>query len=137
MALNKIKKLIDSAQKTIQVASYTFTHMDLCDALIRAHKRGVHVQVLFDKESSNYTSQKVFQKLKKAHIQVYTRTIQGLMHHKFSLIDNEYLITGSANWTKAAFSINDDISMFIYPITNPQKNFMKKNWDEMMCHSTM
>lgn len=32
----------------------------------------------------------------------------GLMHHKFAIVDNDILITGSTNWTMSAFFGNFD-----------------------------
>ncbi len=136
-ALNKIDSLLKSARKTIKVASYTFTHPDLAQDLIDAKIRGVSVQVLFDKDSSVNTSKTIFQKLKKANVPIGVRKAQGLMHHKFAWIDDEILIMGSANWTKAAFTKNDEITCVISPLTEEQHETMKKTWDAMVENSTL
>ena len=137
LALDKIEALIQSAQKTIKVASYTFTNDRICQNLIDAHKRGVQVQVIFDRDSAAHTSLKTIQKLQRAHVTTSVRKIQGLMHHKFAVIDDTTLIMGSANWTKAAFTINDEITCVVHPLTPTQQDIMKKTWDAMVESSTL
>lgn len=120
-AADRIKKLLRTAQKTIQVAMFTFTRQDFTEELIRAFLRGVKVEVVIDRYSGGGTSHKVAKALDTHHIEVTLSTGNKLLHHKFALIDGEILINGSANWTKAAFQENDDYFMVLYPLTAAQK----------------
>lgn len=106
--VTKIKDLIRSAKKTIQIAMYTFTREDFADTLIRAKNRGVRVEVIMDRGMATGASQKTYKLLTANGIPVRTNKGQGLMHHKFMLIDDQIWVHGSANWTKAAFTQNDD-----------------------------
>jgi cardiolipin synthase len=128
MAIDRIKELIRSAKKTIQVAMFTFTREDLADTLIRAARRGVKVEVIMDFGQSKSANKKIVALLQKNDIPVILKTTGGLMHHKFMLIDDDILEHGSANWTKAAFRQNDDYVMIIYPLDPDQKKVMNQIW---------
>src|SRR6266705_3321017 len=43
-----IVKLIDGAQKTLDIAAFSFTHPDIAAATVRARRRGVRVQIIMD-----------------------------------------------------------------------------------------
>jgi phosphatidylserine/phosphatidylglycerophosphate/cardiolipin synthase-like enzyme len=107
-AIARIKELIREAKTSIRVAMYTFTREDLADTLIRAHNRGINVQVVLDLGQANGSSKKIAELLKKNGVFVSLKDTGGMMHHKFLLIDDSILEHGSANWTKAAFKQNDD-----------------------------
>lgn len=135
-ALDKLTSVIKTAKKTIKVAIYTFTNKVLSQALIDAKKRGVDVEVVIDRDSSKQTSIKAYQQLKREGVRVYASKRKGLLHHKLAIIDDEILITGSANWTKAAFFANDDNIFFIYPLTFEQKEKMLAVWKVISTETT-
>ena len=107
-ALTDLIGLLDGAQRSIDVAMFTFTHPDLCDALIRAHERGVRVRVAIDKSTARGASRKVSKALRDAKIELYHSRGPELLHHKMCWIDQKIFVIGSANWTKAAFTRNED-----------------------------
>lgn len=125
----KIKDLIRSAQKTIRVAMFTFTREDFAKAMIDAAKRGVDVQVTVDRSSSQGASKKIVELLQKNGIPVTFNKGAGLLHHKFLYIDGTTLVNGSANWTKAAFTANDDCFMIMYHLTAKQSKRMDELWE--------
>lgn len=128
-AIHKIKSLIRGAQKTIQLALFTWTRKDLADEVIRAHERGVKVEAVIDRYSGNGAGTKIVEMLENAGIPVRLSSGRGLMHHKFAIIDNEILINGSANWTVNAFTVNDDCFLIMRPLTEEQKTKLGKVWD--------
>lgn len=125
---NRIKDLMRSAKKTIKVAMYTFTRKDFADTLIRAKERGVDVQVILDRGMASGASKGIVEKLKDNGISVKTRSGDGLMHHKFMIIDDEIWVHGSANWTRAAFTQNDDYFIVHTSLDPKQKDEVLKIW---------
>ena len=125
---NRIKDLMRSAKKTIKVAMYTFTRKDFTDTLIRAKERGVDVQVIMDRGMALGASKKTFERLKEYGIEVKTRSGDGLMHHKFMIIDDDMWVHGSANWTRAAFTQNDDYFIVHTSLDPKQKEEVLKIW---------
>lgn len=121
-----IKELLRTAKKTIQVAMFTFTRFDFAEELIRASKRGVKVNVVIDRTSGSGVSYKVASLLDSKKLGVSLSTGNKLLHHKLALIDDEILINGSANWTKAAFQENDDYFIVLYPLTPSQQSKMTR-----------
>lgn len=126
LAAERILELINSAKKTIRVGMFTFTRSDFAQALIKAKKRGINVEVFLDHYSSKGASSKIAALLKSQKIAVYTNPGQSLLHYKFLLIDDAILVNGSANWTQAAFKQNDDCFIILHPLTTDQKDQLIK-----------
>lgn len=102
-----VEREIDNAAKRIDVAVYTFTSRPLAQALVDACERGVRVRVLLDpaQAAGKYSKANY---LANYGVDVRTEKGAGLMHHKFALIDDSILITGSFNWTASAEAENDE-----------------------------
>ncbi len=127
-SLYALKKALRGARHSIRAALFTLTLPSLIDELILAHKRGVAVQVVLDMHSGLGASANAAAALQKAGVQV--RFSQGipLLHHKFVLIDDQALIAGSTNWTRAAFAQNSDCLAMLHNLLPEQKNWMKSLW---------
>lgn len=134
-AVRRIKDLIRSAQKTIHVAMFTWTRMDFAHEIIRAAKRGVHVQVVIDQNCGKGSSAKVVQFLKENNIDVRLSKGLGFLHHKFMKIDSHVLVDGSANWTKAAFQNNDDCFIVLEGLTPKQVEKLDDEWKVLYADS--
>lgn len=131
-AIYRLQKLIQSAQKTIQVAMFTWTRLDMAEELIEARKRGVRVEVALDRSSAYGVSEKVAKYLNNEGIPVILNSGAGLLHHKMMIVDDETLVVGSANWTLAAFEKNNDCFVIITPLNKTQKNTLHKMWQAIM-----
>lgn len=110
-ALQKLLETISQAKKRIYVCMYTFTHEEIAKALVSAFKRGVDVRVYMDRGMSRGASEKIATFLKNEHVFTKAHLGIGLLHHKCALIDDTFVF-GSANWTKAAFSKNEEFLLF-------------------------
>jgi len=124
----RLKSLIDTAKKTVHIAMFTWTRQDLAQAVVAAAQRGVKTEVVIDHYSGKGVSAKIAKYLKDNNIDVSLSRGGPLLHHKFMHIDNKILVNGSANWTKAAFSQNDDCFMVIHNLTKEQNKKMKNLW---------
>jgi len=127
-ALLRIKNLIGSAKKTIRIAMFTWTRHDLAQAVIDAQKRGVETQVVIDHYSGKGASSAVVKMLKDNGVHTSLSLEGPLLHHKFLYIDNQILVNGSANWTKRAFTQNDDCFIVIHNLTTQQNQQMDHLW---------
>lgn len=96
-----IVEALGKAKAEVLVQAYSFTSAPIAKALVDAHKRGVHVEVILDKSqrSEKYTSADFV-----AHAGIATSidTKHAIAHNKIMIIDKETVITGSFNFTKAA-----------------------------------
>lgn len=102
---NLILNAINSAEKTIDIAAYSFTSKPISMALLRAKARGVAISVVADKKSNTqgYTAVNF---LKNKNITVCLTDKYAIMHNKFMVIDGNTVQTGSFNYSKAAVESN-------------------------------
>ena len=128
-AVPHLTSLIESARKTIRIAMFTWTRQDLAKAVIQAANKGIDVQVVIDRSSGKGASANIFSLLKKNGVPVFLSSGAPLLHHKFLYIDGKTLVNGSANWTKAAFTQNDDCFLVIHNLTEEQKKQMEALWN--------
>lgn len=94
---------IDSAKTSIHVAAFEIDLIDVSNALIRAHKRGVDVRFVTDNEFGTDADEKPghgqLAAMQKAGIKIIDDGRGGLMHNKFWVLDGEIVWTGSTNAT--------------------------------------
>ena len=92
---------IGKAKSEILIQAYSFTSKEIAAAIVKAHKRGVHVEIVMDK--SNRTAKySAGDFTAHAGIATYIDAEHAIAHNKIMIIDKETVITGSFNFTKAA-----------------------------------
>lgn len=128
LAIPRLLHLIDTAKKTIRVAMYTFTRYDLANALLRAQQRGVAVTVHLDAPQTQGANRLLAQYLLRSNIPLSVNRSSPIFHYKMMLIDDETFVCGSANWTKAAFTRNDDYFLVLSPLLPAQRDALQKLW---------
>lgn len=109
---NRLIQGIDSANESVFVAIYSFTHKDIANSLISAKNRGVEVIVVLDFLQSTSTHS-VLSFLEENNVPVFIKKGSGAMHNKFSIIDGEKVFTGSFNYSLNADLRNDENLIFI------------------------
>lgn len=87
---------LDQALFRIDLAAYDLDLWSVRDALLRAHRRGVEVRLVADQ---GHLDRKELQELEEAGIPIAGDTGEGLMHHKFVVLDGQEVWTGSMNFT--------------------------------------
>jgi cardiolipin synthase len=127
-AIKRLIELIDSAQKTFHVAMFTFTRYDLANALSRAQRRGVTVHITLDKHQTAGANSNMALFLEKRRVPVYVNRSSPLFHYKVLGIDDTTLVCGSANWTKAAFTQNDDCFIVLNKLNETQQKRLQALW---------
>ncbi|MEQ1920569.1 MAG: phospholipase D-like domain-containing protein, partial [Elusimicrobiota bacterium] len=109
----EIIKAIDSAAKTLRIAIYELSMQGIWDALQRAKKRGIKIEVVLDR-SHVYTTgyeddgtprkpkQMVVDLLKDEGFSVLLLKgrLGGIMHNKFLIVDEGLVQFGSYNYTR-------------------------------------
>jgi hypothetical protein len=97
----------DIAQKEVYVASYWLTDQKIIDKLIELKQRGVDVNVIFDITMPKPNFDQLFRALLSNKILPIFSPFgeESKMHNKFIIIDDEDVITGSANLTTKALGL--------------------------------
>ncbi len=91
---------LSKAQRNIRVAVCWFSHADIFHTLLARLQAGVQVELLLEYDTQNIRDEGLdFQKFIQAGGRLYAHREAGLMHHKFAMVDDQCLFTGSFNWT--------------------------------------
>ncbi len=111
---NNIISRINNAKYSVDIAVYSITNRNIVDAVIAAHKRGVKVRVITDKEQEKwYTS--LVKELVATGISVRMNDADNnnkIEHNKFAIFDGKEVESGSFNWTTSATNCNSENCMF-------------------------
>ncbi|MGV8056731.1 MAG: phospholipase D family protein [Smithellaceae bacterium] len=127
-----IVKEISHAKSDIYVQAYSFTSAPIAKALFDAHTRGIKLEVILDKsqKKERYSSVTF---LTNNHIPTYIDSKHAIAHNKIMIIDEEIVITGSFNFTKAAEEKNAENLLILQ---NKELAAMYlKNWNKHKDHS--
>ena len=116
-SLDLVLKSINSAKKSICMATYSFTSKPISEAILAAKKRGVAVRVVSDEKANDrkYTAARF---LANQGVNVRLNGNYAIMHNKFIVIDNQTLETGSFNYSAAAVNKNAENVIVLW--NNPE-----------------
>ncbi len=146
--LTEIAKEIDTAQKSVDVAIYSFSDAKIMDALGRAAARGCKVRLVFNDAPADaklpVAAQPGSRSAKLEALGVNVRYINQVMHHKFVVIDgprddlaaakSARLVTGSANWASSAATRFDENTLFFVGNEELALRY-QRDFDTMWAHS--
>jgi phosphatidylserine/phosphatidylglycerophosphate/cardiolipin synthase-like enzyme len=129
--LPRVAAHVASAQRSLDIAMYSYSDARVSQAIEAAAARGVKVRFLFDTaaEDRKLTGAALESsksgRLEKQGVEV--RWVNKIMHHKFVIVDGPRddaahaatatLVTGSANWSNGAATRYDENTLFLtgYP----------------------
>ncbi|MCS6896985.1 MAG: phospholipase D-like domain-containing protein [Nitrospira sp.] len=107
--LHRVVGAYEQATQYIYVAVYGVTFPPAIRALLVAHKRGVDVRVITDRQRMNDSKQRAaMTALREAGVPVKVNRHDGLMHLKQVVIDDRITISGSMNHTGSGNRYNDE-----------------------------
>ena len=86
---------------------FYITKKELVNELIAAHNRGVEVKIINDATNAS-NKHTIHHQLREAGIKVKTENYAGKLHSKAMIIDDEYSIIGSMNFTNSGEKRNDE-----------------------------
>ena len=112
---------IKDETKQIKIAIFNFTSKEIAQALLKAKRRGIDIQIITDESSAKEKYSKIpllFNRGMPIHI---FQGKSGKMHNKFAIFSDK-LWTGSFNFTKSAQKINQENVVIIYE-TNIRKKY--------------
>ncbi len=119
---------LNSAQSSVRMCAYGFTDPEICDTLIKLHKRGVDVSIVMDKTQAAGKYQKgLVKRLQKEGIPLFigkSAVKNQLIHAKFVVIDEDKVEDGSWNYSNSA-SMQDNTLNFSFNDPDRAKRFTK------------
>lgn len=129
---NGIIPIIKHSKKYIYIPTFILTHNELFQELINAQKRGVDIKIIIDATSVGVTHSKI-KLLRTSGIPVKTENFAGKMHAKSMIIDDEYVIVGSANFSSSGENKNDENMLIIKnrKFAKLYKDFFEYFWQKI------
>lgn len=131
-AAEGIVAAIDASQHEVLVQAYSFTHNGIAQALLRAHARGVVVQVLLDEKTAP-TNRYVLSLLSQGRVSLRADGEHAIAHNKIMVIDNQVVVTGSYNFTNAAETRNAENCLILKSAELAHQ--YKTQWQSHWAHS--
>jgi phosphatidylserine/phosphatidylglycerophosphate/cardiolipin synthase-like enzyme len=104
-ARSAILDLLQQARQEIWVAAFVLTDTRIVESLVQAHRRGVRVRVVIDARNLENSRDETLQQ---AGIDVRKDGNPYTMHHKVIVVDGEWVVTGSYNFTNSGFRRNNE-----------------------------
>jgi len=112
----QIRSTLAKSVNSISSCLLTFTRRDIADTLIAEKNRGSKVRLVMD---NNTDENNQYSYLLSSGIDVHLKGGSGLLHHKYAIVDadwlsgSQFLITGSHNWSNSAEYSNDENTLII------------------------
>lgn len=149
----RVLPLLKKAQKRLWVGVYVASYYperpfsiqnQFLKALVEAYKNGVDVKVVLDEsyewdvEKHGYSKERstkndaVFNYLKDNGVPVLMDSFEQIMHGKFIVIDDQWVVLGSTNWTYSALSKNVEVSTLIQneAINSKMEDLFSELWNQ-------
>lgn len=123
---------IGMANKSIRVLAYSFTSADISNALIEARKRGVDVQVVLDR-SVPTEKNSMLPKILNAGIPALIDKTHKIAHSKVILVDDEWIETGSFDYTENAENFNGENALICHG--KEAHDLYLSDWNRHKAHS--
>lgn len=95
----EIIALINTVQRTLDIAAFEWNNPRITQAVLDAHNRGVQVRMVVDDEHVLEDDRSTIGTLIDAGVPVVDDSRTGFMHNKFMVIDGSTVLTGSMNFT--------------------------------------
>jgi phosphatidylserine/phosphatidylglycerophosphate/cardiolipin synthase-like enzyme len=128
-----INQNLAQANRQVNLALFVFSDQNLANTLQSVHSKGGQIQVLIDSQFAYRPYSEGLDLLGVALADEQCRLEPGnqpwsppiasvgtpnlppgdVLHHKFGLLDDQVIITGSHNWSKAANSTNDETVLVV------------------------
>jgi len=105
---------VNAADRSIRIKMFAFSYRPLLDAVVDAHRRGVHVKVMLnperrDGESDNDHARNVLRQ--NAVSVTESSPAFRVTHEKSMVVDDEYAFVESSNWTDENFTTTRDYAV--------------------------
>jgi phosphatidylserine/phosphatidylglycerophosphate/cardiolipin synthase-like enzyme len=97
--------MIDQSQATIRFAVMGFTYEPLIEAFVRAHDRGVKIEMVGD---AGHLYNWGYQRFDQRQIPYVTGNLAHIMHNKFMVIDDRFTVASTANWSPTDLKHNSN-----------------------------
>lgn len=104
--------VLDSAQRTVDIAQYNIRNERFVEKLEELRARGVAIRIVVDAKNAEQPHNTLDDEIEARGFALVryrnTRSAFAIMHHKFTIVDDAVVMTGSYNWNETAQLVNDE-----------------------------
>lgn len=134
-----VLRVINAAQRSLQVQTYVFTSRPIASALVAAHQRGVRVEVLADAKMNRRAKGNMIPQMLAARIPVAFETHYAAAHNKILIADADgpgcAVMTGSYNFTWSAKNRNAENVLVLRDNCALAQSY-RQNWQRHRAEAT-
>lgn len=124
---------LQQSVSSLRICVFTISDDRITEEILYRHSMGISIQIITDNDKC-YDLGSDIEKLCKAGIEVKVDKTPYHMHHKFAVIDNKTVLTGSYNWTRSAALYNHEniVLSTDKQVVKKFRNEFEKLWDQMV-----
>jgi phosphatidylserine/phosphatidylglycerophosphate/cardiolipin synthase-like enzyme len=112
--LTVLYNLLSEADESIYFMAFSFTSNELGEIVRTQADAGLDVKGVMDREQVASNTGTEFDPFRQAGLDVRIDGLDGQMHHKVFIVDEEIVVMGSYNFSRAAEERNDEDIVIIY-----------------------
>ncbi|PIE85909.1 MAG: nuclease [Bacteroidia bacterium] len=129
---NAIIDALESAKQSIYICVFTISDNQISEKIAACHERKINIKLLTD-DDKTFDRGSDIAKLANKGINVKVDRTNKHMHHKFAIIDDALLLTGSYNWTRSAAEYNEEniLTSTNKQLINAYRQEFDKLWSKM------
>ena len=129
---NKVIEALKSADDSLDICMFTISDNPISETIAGCHKMGIKVRILTDDGKVFDKGSDIFS-LARTGIEIKIDSHRSLMHHKFVVIDNKTVLSGSYNWTRTGSDVNNENIVITNQarIVNAFSDEFDRLWKEM------
>lgn len=105
--LDAIIRSLNNSTSSIKICVFTISDDRITKAILKQQWKNIPIQIITDNDKCNDLGSDINQ-LFESGIDVKVDRTPYHMHHKYALIDDKVVLTGSYNWTKSAALYNHE-----------------------------
>ena len=105
--LDVIIEQLSSARSSIKICVFTVSDDRITRAILNAFRNKISIKIVTDNEKL-FDQGSDIRQLAQTGISIRVDNTPNHMHHKFAIIDNRIILTGSYNWTRSAALYNHE-----------------------------
>jgi hypothetical protein len=110
--------VLDGAQRSVEVAQYNIRNERFVTKLDQLRARGVRVRIVIDAKNAAKPWNVLDDRIEAMGFDLVryenTNHRYAIMHHKFTVVDDAVVMTGSYNWNGTAQVVNDESMLVLH-----------------------
>jgi len=133
-----IREFLNKAENSIQICVFTISDNSITKQIVQCFERGIKIRLITDNDKQ-YDRGSDIGYLHDKGLEIKVDMTRHHMHHKFAIVDNNSLLTGSYNWTRSAEKYNhENLIITQNPgLIKAFKNEFEHLWEQMEDYNTL